>query len=323
MKEHKKRYYGTGIIAVLLTTVFCTFQAYAAPVITVTKGNPADKQAPPCTIEFSVSDPAGVVSIVVNGRELGPNGGDFYEGDYITYYNSTVNISAVNRNGESSSKSVQITNLTTALEQPQVERPTAPPQTQAPQSPQTQPQTQAPQPPQTQPQTTQARVPETTRPRVQETTQAPTTKTEETEPVETSPVEETIEETEERQMEETETAAEESSPNEETEPETKGTEAETIEETTAPELPPDSYKLYPGGRKNKMIPQILICACICAIGYLITAILLNRKRLKKYKQLHEVLIKRQDMITQKDYERIHENTIDGLPEDEEEENESK
>ena len=313
MKEHKKRYYGTGIIAVLLTTVFCTFQAYAAPVITVTKGNPADKQAPPCTIEFSVSDPAGVVSIVVNGRELGPNGGDFYEGDYITYYNSTVNISAVNRNGESSSKSVQITNLTTALEQPQVERPTAPPQTQAPQSPQTQPQTQAPQPPQTQPQTTQARVPETTRPRVQETTQAPTTKTEETEPVET----------EERQMEETETAAEESSPNEETEPETKGTEAETIEETTAPELPPDSYKLYPGGRKNKMIPQILICACICAIGYLITAILLNRKRLKKYKQLHEVLIKRQDMITQKDYERFHENTIDGLPEDEEEENESK
>lgn len=311
MKEHKKRYYGTGIIAVLLTTVFCTFQAYAAPVITVTKGNPADKQAPPCTIEFSVSDPAGVVSIVVNGRELGPNGGDFYEGDYITYYNSTVNISAVNRNGESSSKSVQITNLTTALEQPQVERPTAPPQTQAPQ------------PPQTQPQTTQARVPETTRPRVQETTQAPTTKTEETEPVETSPVEETIEETEERQMEETETAAEESSPNEETEPETKGTEAETIEETTAPELPPDSYKLYPGGRKNKMIPQILICACICAIGYLITAILLNRKRLKKYKQLHEVLIKRQDMITQKDYERFHENTIDGLPEDEEEENESK
>ena len=279
--------------------------------ITVTKGNPADKQAPPCTIEFSVSDPAGVVSIVVNGRELGPNGGDFYEGDYITYYNSTVNISAVNRNGESSSKSVQITNLTTALEQPQVERPTAPPQTQAPQ------------PPQTQPQTTQARVPETTRPRVQETTQAPTTKTEETEPVETSPVEETIEETEERQMEETETAAEESSPNEETEPETKGTEAETIEETTAPELPPDSYKLYPGGRKNKMIPQILICACICAIGYLITAILLNRKRLKKYKQLHEVLIKRQDMITQKDYERFHENTIDGLPEDEEEENESK
>lgn len=311
MKEHKKRYYGTGIIAVLLTTVFCTFQAYAAPVITVTKGNPADKQAPPCTIEFSVSDPAGVVSIVVNGRELGPNGGDFYEGDYITYYNSTVNISAVNRNGESSSKSVQITNLTTALEQPQVERPTAPPQTQAPQ------------PPQTQPQTTQARVPETTRPRVQETTQAPTTKTEETEPVETSPIEETIEETEERQMEETETAAEESSPNEETEPETKGTEAETIEETTAPELPPDSYKLYPGGRKNKMIPQILICACICAIGYLITAILLNRKRLKKYKQLHEVLIKRQDMITQKDYERFHENTIDGLPEDEEEENESK
>ena len=229
MKEHKKRYYGTGIIAVLLTTVFCTFQAYAAPVITVTKGNPADKQAPPCTIEFSVSDPAGVVSIVVNGRELGPNGGDFYEGDYITYYNSTVNISAVNRNGESSSKSVQITNLTTALEQPQVERPTAPPQTQAPQSPQTQPQTQAPQPPQTQPQTTQARVPETTRPRVQETTQAPTTKTEETEPVETSPIEETIEETEERQMEETETAAEESSPNEETEPETKGTEAETID----------------------------------------------------------------------------------------------
>ena len=114
-------------------------RAYAAPVITVTKGNPADKQAPPCTIEFSVSDPAGVVSIVVNGRELGPNGGDFYEGDYITYYNSTVNISAVNRNGESSSKSVQITNLTTALEQPQVERPTAPPQTQAPQSPQTQP----------------------------------------------------------------------------------------------------------------------------------------------------------------------------------------
>lgn len=72
-----------------------------------------------------------------------------------------------------------------------------------------------------------------------------------------------------------------------------------------------------------MIPQILICACICAIGYLITTILLNRKRLKKYKQLHEVLIKRQDMITQKDYERFHENTIDGLPEDEEEENESK
>lgn len=301
MNGHKKRYYSTGVLTVLLTTAFCTFQAYAAPVITVTKGSPPEKQAPPYTIEFSVSDPVGIVSIVANGKEHGPNGGDYYELDYLTFYNGTINITAVNRNGESSSKSVQITNLTTALEQPQVERPTAPPQTQAP----------SPPPPQTQPQTTQARVPETT--------QAPTTKAEETEPVKTSPAEETIEETEGSQTEEIETAAEESSPTEETEPETK----ETIEETTAPELPPDSYKLYPGERKNKMVPPILICACICAIGYLITTILLNRKRLKKYKQFHKVLIKRQDMITQKDYERFHENTIDGLPEDEEAENEFK
>ena len=124
-------------------------------------------------------------------------------------------------------------------------------------------------------------------------------------------------------MEETETAAEESSPNEETEPETKGTEAETIEETTAPELPPDSYKLYPGGRKNKILHKILFCAFFCAFGNIITAIFLNLKLLKNYNKLLVVLIKRQDMITQKDYERFHENTIDGLPEDEEEENESK
>ena len=313
---------GTGILTMLLTSVFCTFYAYAAPVISITQGNPPDKQAPPCTIMFSVSDPAGIVSIVVNGKELGPNGGDFYEADHMTFYNGTVTISAVNRNGETSSKAVQITNLTTALEQPPV-RPTAPPQTQSQTQapPQTQPQTQA--PPQTQPQTTQARVPETTRPRVQETTQAPTTKAEETE--ETSPAEEIIEETEESQTE-TETAAEESSPTEETESETEPTEEtteEAVEETTAPELPPDSYKLYPEGRKNKMVPNILISACVCAIGYLIITLLLNRKRLKKYKELQDVLIKRQDMISQKDFEKFHENTIDGLPEDEEDENDSK
>lgn len=319
MKRWKKNC-RIGMVSLLLIPVFSTFIAYAAPTISIEQGNPPEKQKPPCTVVFSVSDPVGVVSIVVNGKELGPSGGDFYEADYKTFYNGTVTISAVNRNGETSKEVVQITNLATAVDQAEVP---SQPQTQAPvpstQAP-TEAPTQTPIPPQTeaqaQAQTTQARVPETTQARVQETTKA--METEATYPVETS----------ETEPLETEIAAEESSAIEESSQETptESIKEETVaarveEQSQAPELPPDSYKLYPGGRKNMIVPAVLISACICAIGYMIVTLIINKKRLKKYKALHDVLVKRQNMVTQKEHERLSENTIDGLPDDDYEEDE--
>lgn len=307
MKRWKKNC-RIGVISLLLIPAFSTFIAYAAPTISIEQGNPPEKQKPPCTVVFSVSDPAGVVSIVVNGKELGPSGGDFYEADYKTFYNGTVTISAVNRNGEASKEVVQITNLETAVDQAEIpskpQTPVPVPSTQAP----TEAPVQTPIPPQTeakaQEQATQARVPETTQARVPETTEA--IETEATSPVETS----------ETEIEETETVAEESSDIEEE------TVAAGVEEPSqASKLPPDSYKLYPGGRKNMIVPTILISACICVIGYMIITLILNKKRLKKYKELHDVLVKRQNMVNQKEYERLSENTIDGLPDDDYEEEE--
>lgn len=296
-----KRYCRIGILSMLLIPAFSTFIAYAAPIISIQQGNPPEKTKPPCAVYFSVSDPAGVVSIVVNGRELGPNGGDYYEADYTTYYNGTVTISAVNRNGETSTEVVQITNLATAIEQSEVP---APAQTQAP------PQTEA--PTQVQPQTTAPH--QTEAPTQAQTTQA-------TLPVETSETETSEEETaaeESSAVEESSQETQEESANKETVNDTS--EAEIEEVSQAPELPPpDSYKLYPGGRKNMIVPTILISACICAIGYMIVTLILNRKRLEKYKQLHDVLVKRQDMISQRDYEKMKEDTIDGLPDDDYEE----
>lgn len=300
-----------GILSMLIIPTFSTFIAYAAPTISIQQGNPPNKTKPPYTVLFSVSDPAGVVSIVVNGRELGPNGGDYYEADYTTYYNGSVTISAVNRNGETSSDVVRITNLATAIEQSEVP---APPPTQA--QPQTSapPQTEAP----TQAQTTQARVSETTKARETEATLPVETSETETSEVETSEAETAPEES--SVVEESSQETQEESINEETVNETS--EAETEEVSQAPELPPDSYKLYPGGRKNMIIPKILISACICAIGYLIVTLILNRKRLEKYKQLNDILVKRQDMISQRNYEELNENTIDGLPDDDCEEDEN-
>ena len=319
---NKKRKHIVGVLAVLVTSACCTFYAYAAPTITIQKGNPPDKQKPPCTISFSVADAAGVVSIVVNGRELGPNGGDYYEGDYSTYYNGTIHISAVNRNGESSSKAVTITNLSTAVEQTERPQMTPPAQTAAPAPAQTAAPVPEPAP---------APAPAPTKANVQETTQA---KKKEPKPVETTArePERESEQVEPETMEENTGEEMETSAEETTEVENEGngenkdekwegekietTEThENVEETKEPELPSDSYKLYPGGRKNKMVPTILISACICEILYMVTTILLNKKRLKKYKELYDVLVKRQDLISQRKFE----STVEGLPEDQEDE----
>lgn len=201
----RKRY----LKIILLSTLFCLLPAMEAfassPSISITSVSPGPA---PYTFTFSVSDGAGLASITVNGRELGPSGGTYYDAEWSSYYPGTFTITATNEEGNSSSKSVSVPDGNVSAEQ------TAPAET-----------TQAVEPPtvpdivpETTPVTTAApTVPETTPP---ETKPAETT----TAPVETSPA-----------KTEPETTAE-------TEPElqTEPSETETIIETTQDQTVPET-----------------------------------------------------------------------------------
>lgn len=305
----KKNGWRFGLATVIFVMSFGTLTVFAAPVISIQKGNPPEKIAPPCKISFSVSDPAGVASIVVNGRELGPNGGDYYEADYDTYYNSTINISATNLNGERSNKSVQITNIATAIAEPSVPRPTqaaVPAPTPAPAAAPTPTPTPAPAP-------TQAAVPAPTRAaKVQETMPMQIAENPPSaEPMETLPIEETMPETIEETVEETtaKDSEETEAPDGQDNHDSKKNESEAEVESA---LPADSYKLYPGGKKSRTVSYSLIAMCICFIGYFVVTLMLNKKRLKKYKELYDVLEKRQALkkrrnLNQMNYDEEPEN----------------
>ena len=259
--QNKKKGCFLACFIMLLFLLPTKVYADTAPTINILKGNPSEKVNPPYTVTFEVSDTAGISSISVNGRELNPRGATYYEADWSTYYNGTIIITATNRDGGTSSKTLEITNISNA-----VAPATAAPTTAAP--------------------TTVARttVPQTTESLV------------ETEPesdVEMSlgdmlePELETIDALETLQGEfETEL---------ESETQTDASiEEETTEVETTPAIPPDSYKLYAGGRKNMTIPLILIDIVACVIIYCIITIFLNRKRLHAYKQLQDVLLKRKE-----------------------------
>lgn len=300
----RKKILAMGLAAAAFSLAFSFLTAMAAPVITITKGNPSTKVNPPYQFTFEVSDPAGIISIVVNGRELKPGGADFYDVDWTTYYNQSFTIVATNVNNESTTQNLEITNIQMAQEQTQAAPPpqTAPPVTAPPETapPQTAPMQTAP------PATTRAETtapPRTTAARTTaRTTEAPE---ETTEPETTTPetaAEETMESSTELESTEPETAEVAT----ETEaPET--TMEETEPETTEPEtIPPDSYRLYPGGRKNMTVPVILLTACLCVIAYCLITIVLNRKRLKAYKNLYDVLIKRKKVKEQREKEELSE-----------------
>lgn len=106
---------GFKIILMTLLVIFSsTITTFAGePSIVITKGNPSSLSGIPYTIEFYVSDDTGIVSILVNGRELGPNGGTYYDAEWTTYHNGEIVITAVNSEGLSSTATEVITNLDT------------------------------------------------------------------------------------------------------------------------------------------------------------------------------------------------------------------
>lgn len=279
------------LLTILYTIVFA-FYAFAAPTITTLKGNPNSQTAPPYTFTFRVSDPSGVTSIKVNGRELNPGGIDEYDIDWNTYYNGDFLITATNSAGETSSKTISITNLIQGAQQPArqetVQETTAqPPTTQAVQETRPQPteaHTQPTRPPQTQPSQ-----PETIRQTERETTIQPS-------PTETPEAEESNAEESLEQYEETEESVSETTV--ETETETIESESEP-EPSTEAENPPDSYRIYPGGKKNMTMPIVIIIASACIIIYCLITIYLNRKRQMLYQQLLDVLQKRKKLKQRK------------------------
>lgn len=288
-----------GAMAALCIAVASPVCAYAdaAPTITILKGNPSSPTDPPYTFTFRVSDSEGITSIKVNGRELGANGADEYDIDWSTSYNGTFTLSATNTNGGTSSKNLELTNIksgATAGASRPAEIPAAPAATPAAttapattQAPQTQAPTTAP--------ATQA-VPSTTR--AAATTQAPQTQapTEaQTEPESTAPeTEQSMEEYTEPESETVEESTEESTAAEETLPASEPqTEETAVTEEAQEEYPPDSYRLYPGGKTNRTIPYLLSTACIFVSIYCVITIALNKKRLKLYKELLTVLERRQ------------------------------
>lgn len=310
--EKKRTFRGILLLTVMMFALAFPSFADAAPNITILKGNPSSKVSPPYTITFRVTDTAGIVSITVNGRELGPGGGDEYEADWTTYYNGSYTITATNTNGGSSSSTVEITNIATALEQTQIPStqapPTQAPQTQAPptqapqtQAPPTQPQTE---PPAAQTAAHQTEAPTTTQGREEE----PITETQSETQAEEGPSEPDSTESLEGMTEP------ESMSHQPVQPDIRETEEPSTEPETTPAYPPDSYKLYPGGKENKLIPILLIWACICFILYFMITLALNKKRKKAYQALYDVLIKRQELKYRGD-----DSLVDGLPEEEESE----
>lgn len=282
-----------GAIAALciaFASPVCVY-ADAAPTITILKGNPSSPTDPPYTFTFRVSDSEGITSIKVNGRELGANGADEYDIDWSTSYNGTFTLTATNTNGGTSSKNLELTNIRSGAaagasrpaEIPAVTAAPTPAATTAPatQAPQTAPATQA------VPPTTRAAATTQAAP-----TQAPTET--QTEPESTAPeTESSLEEYTEPESESAEESMEESTAAEETLPESEPTteETETVEETEE-EYPPDSYRLYPGGKTNRTIPYLLATACLFVSIYCVITLSLNKKRLRLYKELLTALERR-------------------------------
>ena len=131
------------------------------------------------------------------------------------------------------------------------------------------------------------------------------------EPMETLPIEEIMPETIEETMEETtaKDSEETEAPDGQDNHDSKKNESE---DGVEPALPADSYKLYPGGKKSRTVSYSLIAMCICFIGYFVVTLMLNKKRLKKYKELYDVLEKRQALkkrrnLNQMNYDEEPEN----------------
>ena len=113
-------------------------------------------------------------------------------------------------------------------------------------------------------------------------------------PESTAPeTESSMEEYTEPESESAEESTEESTAAEETLPESEPPteETETVEETEE-EYPPDSYRLYPGGKTNRTIPYLLATACLFVSIYCVITISLNKKRLRLYKELLTALERR-------------------------------
>ena len=288
-----KMKYLLPVLFALLLLPFHPICAYAAPTITILKGDPGSQTSPPYTFTLRVSDPVGIVSITVNGRELNPGGIDQYDIDWNTYYNGDFVITATNASGETNSRTLTISNLTQGGQQARQETTAAQPIVQETQAPV--PQTAAPERTTVAPTAAPPAAPTTAAARetraAQQTTAARTRA--ETEPEE-SVIEVTEEETSPVEESETEIVITEAEETEEI-PSIVVTEAETPEETpeeTVPEIPPDSYRLYPGGKKDMTIPFIIIVVALLVMLYCAITIHLNKKRLALYQQLLTVLKKR-------------------------------
>lgn len=105
------------LLGLILTTLYLIIlmpivSYAAAPVVTITKGNPSTQVSPPYSIQFTVSDDTGITSIKVNGKELGPGGGMYYEAEWNTYGNGTFTIVATDNEGLTGSASVVIDKIT-------------------------------------------------------------------------------------------------------------------------------------------------------------------------------------------------------------------
>lgn len=176
----RKRYLKTILLAFPFFILFSLNVFAASPNITITgiSDGPA-----PYTFTFAVSDDTGLTSVTVNGRELGPNGGTYYDAEWSSYHPGEFNITAVDNEGNTTTKTVSVPGGSVSVQEtkPAATQPAPPPETAPPVIPET---------------TAAATVPETRPP---ETTAAETTHAETTIPVteteeETSPISETAEE---------------------------------------------------------------------------------------------------------------------------------
>lgn len=109
-----------AITIILIFSVLYEISAWAAgPQITIVKGNPTSEVSPPYTFVFSVSDPTGIISLKLNGRDLGADGADFYDGESSVHKNGSYEIVATNTAGEQSSKTIVIDKIVYAVPVPE------------------------------------------------------------------------------------------------------------------------------------------------------------------------------------------------------------
>lgn len=121
------------IFICVLSLINITFTSYAVesnndttpPSITVTNGNPSSLTPPPYDVTFSVTDDSGLASVTVNGRNVGASGVK-YNVSWAVTSNCTLSIVATDIYGNSSSATINITNIgvETTTEVPATEAPT-------------------------------------------------------------------------------------------------------------------------------------------------------------------------------------------------------